>query len=149
MMNRHTKIAILVAPLLIVLGYILSDVFIETKADRSKVIPLQPEADCAVLQDECILTSGDFKIAVSDKAGMTIINSTFPLDSVVLFLVDENNKATAYPLSKIQTSYYWQAQTPLRELAEELVSEQAPRYKLRLIASIKGGEYISEFYTRL
>jgi len=143
-MNKHTKVAVLVAPLLAVLGYIASDYFIENDADKSKLITLLPESTCQVLADGCVLISGDFKINVFDKSGATVINSTFPLDEAVLFLVDKDNVATAYPLTQVQSNYYWQAQTPLRELANTSRS-----YKLRLIASIKGGDYISEFETLL
>jgi len=143
-MNKHTKVAVLVAPLLAVLGYIASDYFIENDADKNKLITLIPESSCDVLAGECVLISGDFKVNVFDKAGSTVVNSTFPLDEAVLFLVDEDNTATAYPLTQIQSNYYWQAQTPLRELAKTSTS-----YKLRLIASIKGGDYISEFETLL
>jgi len=143
-MNKHTKVAVLVAPLLAVFGYIASDYFIENDADKTKLITLIPESSCEVLADGCVLVSGDFKINVFDKAGSTVVNSTFPLDAAVLFLVNEDNIATAFPLSQVQSNYYWQAQTPLRELAGTSTS-----YKLRLIASIKGGDYISEFETLL
>ena len=143
-MNKHTKVAVLVAPLLAVLGYIASDYFIENDADKIKLVTLIPESSCEVLVDGCVLISGDFKINVFDKAGSTVVNSTFPLDEAVLFLVNEDNIATAYPLTQVQSNYYWQAQTPLRELANTSAS-----YKLRLIASIKGGDYISEFETLL
>ncbi|QUM81026.1 hypothetical protein HWV01_12405 [Moritella sp. 5] len=143
-MNKHTKVAVLVAPLLAVLGYIASDYLIENDADKAKLITLIPESSCEVLAGGCVLISGDFKINVFDKAGSTVVNSTFPLDEAVLFLVDEDNTATAFPLSQVQSNYYWQAQTPLRELARTSTS-----YKLRLIASIKGGDYISEFETSL
>jgi len=143
-MNKHTKVAVLVAPLLAVLGYIASDYLIENDADKTKLITLIPESSCEVLVGGCVLISGDFKINVFDKAGSTVVNSTFPLDEAVLFLVNEDNTATAFPLSQVQSNYYWQAQTPLRELARTSTS-----YKLRLIASIKGGDYISEFETSL
>ncbi|MFT5806420.1 MAG: ethanolamine utilization microcompartment shell protein EutS [Moritella dasanensis] len=143
-MNKHTKVAVLVAPLLAVLGYVASDYFIENDADEIKLITLVPESSCAVLAGECVLISGDFKINVFDKAGITVVNSTFPLDEAVLFLVNDDNSATAYPLAQVQSNYYWQAQTPLRDLAATSAS-----YKLRLIASIKGGNYISEFETLL
>lgn len=145
-MNKHTKVAVLVAPLLAVLGYITSDYFIENDANKSKLITLIPEPPCQVLAGNCVLLSGDFKINVFDKAGSTVINSTFPLDEAVLFLVDENNVSTAFPLTQVQSQYYWQAPTPLREIAE---NNSTASYKLRLIASIKGGDYISEFETRL
>lgn len=145
-MNKHTKVAVLVAPLLAVLGYIASDYYIENDASQNKLITLAPESSCEVLTNGCVLISGDFKINVFDKAGSTVVNSTFPLDEAVLFLVDQDDVATAFPLTKLQSNYYWQAQTPLRLFATE-GGERS--YKLRLIASIKGGDYISEFETLL
>jgi len=143
-MNKHTKIAILVAPLLMVLGYIASDLFIENQAEESKLIVLEAKDKCQVLQGSCILSSNEFQINVFDKQGMTTVNSTFPLDKAVLFLVDENDIATAFPLSSVSSQYYWHSATPLRDYATH-----SSQYKLRLIASIKGGEYISEFTTQL
>ncbi|QUM76388.1 hypothetical protein HWV00_09235 [Moritella sp. 24] len=145
-MNKHTKTAIIIAPLLAVLGYVASDYYVESDANKSKLITLIPESSCEVLTNGCVLISGDFKVNVFDKAGSTVVNATFPLDDAVLFLVNKDNIATAFPLTKVQSNYYWQAQTPLRDLAR---AEGVSRYKLRLIASIKGGDYISEFETLL
>ena len=75
---------------------------------------------------------------------MTEVNSTFPLDSATLFLVDKSDKATPYPLGMKKSPYYWRNHTELRNLA----GNKGDSYKLRLIAKIKGGQYISEFYTQ-
>lgn len=143
-MNKHQKVALLIAPILIIGGYIASDFYIANEASQDKVFPLETEGSCDVLGGNCILTSGDFKINVYDEEGKTTINSTFPLDSVTLFLVDKNNTPTAYPLQMSDTPYYWFNPTPLREH----VSIKGETHKLRLIAKIQGGQYISEFYTQ-
>ena len=143
-MNRHTKLAFMVAPFLAILGFIGADFYKENEAQQSKVIQLSPEGHCDVINQSCILTSGEFKINVSDKDGVTEINSTFPLDSATLFLVDQSDKMTPYPLGMQKSPYYWQSPTHLRNVA----SNKGDSYKLRLIAKIKGGQYISEFYTQ-
>ncbi len=143
-MNRHTKLAFIVAPFLAILGFIGADFYKENEAQQSKVIQLSPEGHCDVINQNCILASGEFKINVSDKAGVTEINSTFPLDSATLFLVDQSDKMTPYPLGMQKSPYYWQSPTHLRNVA----SNKGDSYKLRLIAKIKGGQYISEFYTQ-
>ena len=43
----------------------------------------------------------------------------------------------------IQSPYYWHTETKLRKLT----GDAGQRYKLRLVINIKGGSYISEFYT--
>ncbi|RHW76400.1 hypothetical protein [Colwellia sp. RSH04] len=143
-MNRHTKLAFMVAPFLAIFGYIGADYYEENQAQETKLIQLVPEGHCDVINQNCVLSSGEFKVNVSDEAGITEINSTFPLDSATLFLVDKNDKMTPYPLGMQKSPYYWQSPTNLRSL----VVNRGDSYKLRLIAKIKGGQYISEFYTQ-
>lgn len=143
-MNKHTRTAYMVAPILAVLGYIAADYYEENQAQQTKIVQLMPAENCDVINNQCILESGDFKVDVFDKDNLTTVNSTFPLDNATIFLVDENDKPTAYPLGMIQSPYYWHAETNLKEL----VGDSGSRYKLRLVANIKGGSYISEFYTQ-
>lgn len=143
-MNKHTKLAFMVAPFLAIFGYIGADYYEEAQANDNKIIQLAPDGHCDVFNKSCVLTSGEFKVSISDDAGVTEVNSTFPLDSATLFLVDKSDKMTAYPLGMKKSPYYWRSNTPLAEL----VANQGDSYKLRLIAKIKGGQYISEFYTQ-
>ncbi len=143
-MNRHMKVAFMVAPFLAVLGYIGADFYNENEAAKTKIVQLVPEGHCDIVNQSCVLKSGEFKVNVSDKAGITEVNSTFPLDSATLFLVDKHDKITAYPLGMQKSPYYWRSNTQLGSL----VSNKGDSYKLRLITKIKGGQYISEFYTQ-
>jgi hypothetical protein len=143
-MNKHLKVAFIVAPFLAVLGYIGADYYNEQQASKEKIIQLIPEGHCDVVNQHCVLKSGDFKVNISDKAGVTEVNSTFPLDSATLFLVDKHEQMTPYPLGMKKSPYYWRSNTELRSL----VSQKGDSYKLRLIVKIKGGQYISEFYTQ-
>jgi hypothetical protein len=142
-MNKHTRTAFMVAPILAVIGYIAADYYEEDQAEKEKVIQLVPFGVCDVINQVCVLKAGDFEVNVFDKDNLTTVNSTFPLDSATIFLVDKNDQPTAYPLGMIQSPYYWHTETNLREL----VGDSGQRYKLRLVANIKGGRYISEFYT--
>ena len=143
-MNKHLKVAFIVAPFLAVLGYIGADYYNEQQASKEKIIQLIPEGHCDIVNQHCVLKSGDFKVNISDKAGVTEVNSTFPLDSATLFLVDKHEQMTPYPLGMKKSPYYWRSNTELRSL----VSQKGDSYKLRLIVKIKGGQYISEFYTQ-
>ena len=143
-MNRHLKVAFIVTPFLAVLGFIVADYYRENEANKSKLIELAVDGHCDIVNQHCVLKSGEFKVNISDKEGVTEVNSTFPLDSVTLFLVDDANQMTPYPLGMQETPYYWRRATDLRGF----VSGKGDRYKLRLIAKIKGGQYIAEFYTQ-
>jgi hypothetical protein len=142
-MNKHTRTAFILAPILAVIGYIAADYYEEDQAEKKKVIQLVPFGSCDVLNQQCLLKAGNFEMNVFDKDNLTTVNSTFPLDSATIFLVDKNNQPTAYPLGMIQSPYYWHSETNLREL----IGDSGQSYKLRLVANIKGGSYISEFYT--
>ncbi len=143
-MNKHTKLAFIVAPFLAIFGFIGADYYEEAKANDEKIIQLVPEGHCDIINQSCVLKSGKFKVNISDNAGITEVNSTFPLDSVTLFLVDKHDKLLSYPLGMKKSPYYWRSHTELRKL----VQNKGDSYKLRLIAKIKGGQYISEFYTQ-
>lgn len=143
-MNRHTKTALFVAPILILGGYILSDMYLENKAHEVKVIQLQPEGNCDVINQHCLLKSGEFEVNVTHENGITTVNSTYPLDTATLFLVDSSNQSSFYQLGMKDSPYYWKRETPL----SNLVANKGDKYKIRLIAEIKGGKYIAEFYTQ-
>ncbi|KGJ94659.1 hypothetical protein [Colwellia psychrerythraea] len=143
-MNKHLKLAFMVAPILAVVGFIAADYYEENEASENKIIMLEPEGHCDVANKSCVLISGEFKVNVSDEAGVTEVNSTFPLDSATLFLVDKSDKMTPFPLGMKKSPYYWRSNTPLGSL----VANKGDSYKLRLIAKIKGGQYIGEFYTQ-
>jgi hypothetical protein len=136
--------AFMVAPFLAILGFVGADFYEESEAGKEKFIQLAPEGHCDIINKSCVLKSGEFKVNVFDKDGVTVVNSTFPLDTATLFLVDKHDNMTAYPLGMQKTPYYWHSKTQLRSL----VSNKSDSYKLRLILKIKGGQYISEFYTQ-
>ena len=142
-MNKHTKLAIFVAPVLIILGYASSDFYMEYKAGEDKLFSLVVDGSCDILAETCILKAGEFEVNIFDRNGVTTVNSTYPLDSATLFLVETDNSSTAYPLGMSDSAYYWRSPTPLRENIQTVSNSQ----KIRLIANIKGGKYISEFVT--
>jgi len=144
-MNKHTKIAILVAPILTILGFALADLWEESEAQIVRAFKLVPFGSCDVTNQKCILKSGEFEVNVMDSNGVTTINSTYPIDTATLFLVDKKNQATHYRLGMKDSPYYWKRETPL----SSLITNKGDRYKLRLIIEIKGGKYFSEFYTEV
>jgi len=143
-MNKHLKVAFMVAPILAVLGFVGADYYEESEASKVKITELAPEGHCDIINSRCVLKSGEFKVNISDEGGVTEVNSTFPLDTATLFLVDKHDNMTAYPLGMQKSPYYWRSKTNLRSF----VSNKGDSYKLRLIAKIKGGQYISEFTTQ-
>ena len=143
-LNRHTKVAIFVAPILMILGFALSDIWVENKAMEARFFQMQPEGGaCDILANKCILRSGEFQISVYYEDGLTVLNSTFPLDTATLFLVDNEDVATPHRMGMKDNPYYWYQTTPIHGLINAPGSKQ----KVRIVATIKGGQYIAEFYS--
>ncbi|WP_206486161.1 hypothetical protein [Thalassotalea sp. G2M2-11] len=143
-MNRHVKVAIFVAPILLLCGYILSDMYLEHEASQAKIIELVPFGHCDVKNEKCILKSGEFEVNVMDSNGITTVNATYPLDTATIFIVDEHDQPTHYQLGMKDNPYYWKRETPLGSL----IADKGNSQKLRLIIEIKGGKYFAEFYTQ-
>ncbi|WP_286234048.1 hypothetical protein [Thalassotalea sediminis] len=143
-MSRHTKLAMFLAPFLILGGYVLSDFYLESQASKLRLYELQPFGHCDVINQKCVLKSKDFKINVTHENGITTVNSTFPLDTATFFIVDNAKNPRAYQLGMKDTPYYWKRETALGEL----IPNKGDKTKLRFIGEIKGGKYIAEFYTQ-
>ena len=140
-MNKHTKIAIIIAPILAILGFAATDMYSEYKASDKRVFVMQVQDSCDIKAQKCILQSNEFLLSFTDNKGETVINTTYPLDTATLFLVDANDNVTSYPLGMNSSPYYWKAQTNLGSL----IAQPGTVQKIRIIANIKGGSYISEF----
>jgi hypothetical protein len=138
-MNKHTKLALLVAPILAIVGYIASDTYIEYQVNQPEIFQLSAVDKCDIAAKACLLVSGEFKVSIYTEGDLSnkvvVINSTAPLNEVTLFVVN-NNQVQAYPLVQKNNRYYWQSQHPITLLTPQ---------KLRLIAKVKGGHYIAEF----
>ncbi|SET20339.1 hypothetical protein [Thalassotalea agarivorans] len=142
-MNRHTKIALFIAPVLLIGGYGLMDLYLGEKA-KNDVFELSQKGFCDVINGDCILSAGDLEANIFEKDDYTSVNTTLPLDKATLFLVDENNQATPYRMGMIESPYYWHAATNLKELA----GQKGQGYKMRVILQYKGSQYIAEFQTQ-
>lgn len=142
-MNKDLKLALIVAPFLAILGFVAIDLWLSSTAKQTKVVVLASQGRCDITGQGCLLQSGDLQLNITDNAGITQLNSTYPLDKATLFLVDDNQLMTPYPLTMHKNRYYWQTATPLRAL----LSNHIDYFQLRLVATIGDGQYISEFIT--
>lgn len=140
-MTKHLKLAFIVAPFLAILGFVAVDVWKSSITEQTKVVALNTQGACDIIGQGCLLQSGDLQLNITDNAGITQLNSTYPLDRVTLFLVDDNQLMIPYPLTMHKNRYYWQTATPLTTL----LTHNTNYYTLRLIVDIGHNQYISEF----
>ncbi len=144
-LNRHAKVALFVAPILIIFGWAAGDIWVESQAMKTRLFNLtSPTGVCDVMAKNCLLESGEFQLNIYEEGGRTTVNSTFPLDTVTLFLVDQQDQPTAYRMGMKEDPYYWYINTPLASI----LANPGDKQKMRIIVTVKGGQYIAEFYSQ-
>jgi hypothetical protein len=141
-MNRHTKIAIFIAPFLIVGGYIAADYYDEEKKKNRNLFKLKIQGQCNLLKAPCQLTNKQLTLTLSDDNGITKVKSNHLLEKITFSLIDNNHKESVYQMNYQTDTKYWQAKTEISDLLYH-----SSKLKLRLIATVNKGFYFSEFYT--
>jgi len=143
-MNKHTKIAIFVAPFLLLGGYIAADYYLENDAKENKVFKLENDGHCDVFNQKCILTTGEMKVSIEQRGQKTIVNTTYPVEEAILFVVNSEKDVTPHNMKMLETPYYWQSDTVL---ADKLANK-GDSAKLRIIVKYQGDQYIAQFYSQ-
>ena len=139
-LSNHSKLAILLAPFLVVGGYIASDYYVASKVNEQRIFKLSTPPQCDIFKLGCILTSGNMQVSITDNLGITKANTSFPVDSVVISLVYNKGNETLYRLDKAQNAQYWERQTDIKKAVTDGLA-----HTLRVLIKDKGNIYINEF----
>ncbi len=139
-MNKDKRLAIILAPFLLVGGYVVSDQYIESKANETKIFALSTTGECAMFTGDCILQSGDMQINITDENGITKSNTSYPVDTVAISLVYDSGKEIIYGLEKSTSPQYWERKTDIRSA----LTQSKTATKLRVVVKRKGSTYFSE-----
>lgn len=140
-MNRDKKLAIILAPFLLVGGYVVSDQYVEWKQNEPKLFALSTIRECEMFSGDCILKSGDMLVNITDENGITKTNTSFPVDTVAISLVYNDGKEIIYGLEKAESPQYWEKKTDIRTA----ITQSKTATILRVVVTFKGSTYFSEF----
>lgn len=145
-MNRHTKLAIILAPFLAIGGYIATDYYAKIQSETERFLKLAPQGECYILKDECKLGNGKFMISLAEKNGAIHLATTHPIDHAVISLVSgssgtnpniENEKL--YQLKQNKNRLNWTLDTRLTDTPKlDAINT------LRLLITIKKTSYLAE-----
>lgn len=141
-MNRHTKIAIVIAPFLIVGGYIAADYYDEEKKKNKNLFELRVQGQCNLSKKPCQLSNKQLLLTISDNNGITKVKSNRLLEKITFSMVDNNHQESVYQMNYQIDTKSWQANTDISDLLSH-----SSKLKLRLIATVNKGFYFSEFYS--
>lgn len=140
-MNKDKKLAIILAPFLLVGGYVASDMYVESKANAPKLFALTPRDECVIFAGGCVLQAGDMQVNITDQNGITKANTSYPVDTVAISLVYNDGREIIYDLQKTNNPQYWERQTDIRTA----LTQNKNATTLRLAVKRKGSTYLSEF----
>jgi hypothetical protein len=144
-LDKHTKIALFVAPILLILGFAAADMWAENDAQKIRFYEMAPaNGNCDILAKDCILQVDELQISIYIENGITTANATFPLDTMTMFVVDQNGEADVFRMGMKDSPYYWYQKTDL----ENQLADAGSQKKVRFVATIDGGQYIAEFTSR-
>jgi hypothetical protein len=145
-MTRDKKIALFIAPFLIIGGYIAADYYAEYKvaeqAKQKKVYELSLQGTCDISKNSCLLINANLQLELSDSKGITSLKSSYPLDQVTFSYLDTARKEHRYQFSQGVDRQHWGKATKLSTLYQ-----QVSPLKLRLIVTINTAYYFAEFLT--
>lgn len=140
-MNRDQKIALLLAPFLLVGGFVATELYLGSKDAPTQLFELEAAGECRLFDGDCILQSGDMQVNVTDADGLTQVNSSYPADSVALSLVYRDGQEVVYEFDRLANPQYWQRQTDIREAMIGLNTAD----RLRIVVQVKGSHFLGEF----
>jgi hypothetical protein len=140
-MNRDKKIALILAPFLLVGGYVATDLYMGSRDMPTELFELEAAGECRLFDGDCILQSGDMQVNVTDTNGLTQVNTSYPSDSVALSLVYRDGREVVYEFEQLSNPQYWQRLTEIREAM--FGSDSADR--LRIVVKVGGSHFLGQF----
>lgn len=147
-MNRHLKIAFMVAPFLLIGGYIVAD-YIQTGKEREYLESRGPQFDaralrldntCDLVTDHCILSTDGLNLDLYTAGGRYRLGSNVALDDAVMSLAQKDRETRVVRLSPHDHDRrHWS--TAIRRLTN--LDRNAP-LNVRLVARRNDIQYYAE-----
>ena len=144
-MNRHTKLALVIAPFLAIGGYGATDYYMRNKTHEEQLLKLNLEQDCNLTTRPCTLTADQISIELQHRGNETLLVTTFPLDLATISFVDANGNESIHHMIPDEFRLRWRVETNFADI--QSASNQP--VTVRLGAIYDNLKYLQEFKTSL
>lgn len=129
-MTPHTKAATIIAPFLLIGGYIAADFYQSSKEEKlltneaqsTAAYELNLASDCRLPEGSCILKKDGLVISVKTDARHFFVESNRELDGVTLGLAQSDRVTQGIVMQRVADSFNWIA--PIRQLSNLKADDQ-------------------------
>ena len=139
-MNKHTKLAIMIAPFLAIGSYIATGYYVDTKMKKQfseeRYLKLSLQGKCQISIGNCKMKNGDFLLNLKQKPDGIHLATTHPISNAVISLVTDKNQEKLYKLQQNKDALNWQVEVDPKRLQNVHV--------LRLMLMINKVSYLGE-----
>lgn len=138
------KLAMFIAPFLLVGGYIAGDYYEEMKAASKNLFQLESQGPCNLLENRCELKHGELVLQLKHRSGITTLSANNKIESATLSFTDKAGEESQFRLKTDPDGLIWEAGTNY-----STISQGAESIKMRLIVTLNKAFYFSELNTTL
>ncbi len=140
-MNKHSRMAVVIAPFLAIGGYVASGYYLDDQALEARILTLEQEDPCNMLDTPCVLNATGLIFQLSHESGKTTVTTSFNMETLTISFVGTNGTEAAYPLLATDRNKTWSAMTAY----DEIHATSGVDTTVRLAATLKNLTYIHEF----
>jgi len=138
-MNRHVKLAIMIAPFLAIGGYIATDYYDKYQNDKKRYHNLKVEGKCNIDTGPCLLKGAGLILEYTIQGELTNIEANYPLGSAAIGMkVSENDKP--FNLKPKTDKKNWSISTSTYKHPAAINSDA-----VRIVVTAKDHTFFSEF----
>ena len=142
-MNKHTKLAIIIAPFLAIGSYVATGYYADAKMKKQfsqeRYLQLSIEGKCQIKSGNCKMKNGDFLLNLKQTPNGIHLATTHPITHAVISLVTDKNQEKLYKLKQNTDALNWQMDVDLKQLQDART--------LRLMLMINKVSYLGEVQT--
>jgi hypothetical protein len=111
-MNRHVKIALIMAPVLGLVSYGITGYFQPKQEQKKGDYELSMAGECRPSDNSCVMKAGKFEIKListikKGKRQLAVISNQ-PVSLLSMALAPDNNEFTQFEMMKSDDKKYWQ-----------------------------------------
>ena len=147
-MTPHTKAATVIAPFLLIGGYIVADFYqtskeeklLTSEAKNITAYELRRSSDCKILEEPCVLKKDELVIKVKADSKHYYLDSNLELVGVTIGLAQLDRVTRGITMHKLADSFHWI--TPIRPLSN--LKQDVPLL-LRIALESSDKRYYAQF----